>query len=404
MSTVRAYPRTIQSGLAALTLLCTTQALPACSGPSLPRNDLTEIWFQPQPATPFTYARPEIVGDVVLMGSPTGQLLWRDLATGNPRRAAAVCGPGGPQGLRLALSGSTIAVPCRNELIGLSLATGGSLWTYTPPPDTTHDDQPGIVAGTYPASDGTTIYVPAWGASVSALEATTGTVRWTWRAGRFASDTSLNVFRSGASGVAVSGDTVFVTVWHFATPGGGTMEAILLALDRATGTELWHTVMPVPAGGGGNVSAPPLLIGDLAIVSTLHGRIYGVQRSTGQVAWQYRSQTFTFATFGAPVAVDGVVYASTGDDRLTALNAQTGQVLWKAEIRGATKDLMATDRHVFVPSGGQLGIHNRATGALVATGRVKSTADGTFVTAAAARDGQVFITSTDGAWSFREPE
>lgn len=394
----------MKTGLPVRMVLCITLALPACWGPPVPRSELTEVWFQAQPATPFTYARPEVVGDVVLMGSPTGQLLWRNLDTGNPRRAAAVCGPGGPQGIRLAVAGITVAVPCRDEVIGLSLATGGPLWTYEPPPDTTHDDLPGLVAATYPAGDGTVIYVPAWGASVTALEAATGAPRWTWRAGRFASDTSVNVFRSGASGVAVSGDTVFVTVWHFTNQGGGAMEAILLALDRATGAELWHTVMPVPTSGGGNVAAPPLLTGDLAIVSTLHGRIYGVRRSTGQVAWQYRSPAFTFATFGAPVIVDGVIYASTGDDRLTALNAATGEVLWAAEARGATKDLMATDRHVYVPNGGRLGVHDRATGALVATGRVKNPQDGTFVTAAAARDGQVFITSTDGAWSFREPE
>jgi outer membrane protein assembly factor BamB len=388
--------------LATRLLSCIALMLSACRGPSEPRDGLVEVWFQSQPAPPFTYSRPEVVDDVVLMGAPSGHLFWRQVQNGNITRSAAVCGPGGPQGRRLATTATVVAVFCHDRVVGLSLSTGTTLWTYTPPNDTTYDGRPGYVGGTYPASDGSMIYVPAWGPSVTALSAATGVPAWTWRAGRFASDTAANVFRSGAAGVAISGDTVFVTLWHFTNRLGGTIEALLLALDRDTGAELWHLVMPV-TGGGGNIDAPPAIAGDLAIVSTVNGWIFGVRRATAQVAWQFRSTAYTWSTIGAPALADGMLYADAGDDRLTALHAATGAVAWSVPSTGATKDITAAGNRVYVPRYGELAIHDRGSGALLATGRVKESGQ-TFTTAAVARGGQVFITSSEGAWSFLVPE
>jgi outer membrane protein assembly factor BamB len=237
---------------------------------------------------------------------------------------------------------------------------------------------------------------------VSALTATTGQVKWIWRLGRLASDTANNVFRSGAQGVAVSGDTVLVTLWHFTNLRGGTSESLLVALDRATGAELWKRVLNANTSGGA-VATPPVLVANLALVLGLNGDLWAVRRSTGQIAWQYKSPAYQFGTLAAPVVNGGTIYASLGDETLTALRPADGAVLWSAPPRGATEDLFATDTRVYVPRDGVLYIHDRATGALIATGRVK-VAGQTFTTAAAARGNQIFITSTEGTWSFREPE
>lgn len=392
----------IRHSSAALRVLFAASMLTSgCREPSGPGSGLHEVWFGAQPGFPSTYSRPEVWGDVVLMGAPDGYVYWRNLRTGEVQRAARVCGAGGPQGRRFARTAEILAVACHDEIVAISLSSGMEAWRYDPPRDTTYDGLPGYLGGTYPLGADTVFYVPAWGASVSALSASTGLPLWVWRIGRLPSDTAANVFRSGAAGVALSGDTVFVSMWHFTNRAGGTSEALLVALHRETGEELWRLALPVP-NGAGSVSAPPVLVDDLALFLTTNGRIFAVRRSTQQIAWQYRSPAFAWSTTATPVVVGDVVYASTGDDRLTALSVKTGAVLWAVETLGATQDLLATAARIYVPNYGRISVHDLATGALVARGGPEGE-DQTFTTGAAASSGQIFITSSAGAWSFREP-
>ena len=374
-----------------------------CRTPGAPTPGITEIWFHAQPGTGFTKSRPEVVGDVVVFGSASGHLIAREVTPGGARWTTAMCGDGGPQARNFVVAAGAIVAECESEALAVDVATGQIRWRYRPPLDTTYDDLPGVVAGSHPATDGTSVYVPAWGASVSAISAATGATRWVWNLGRLSSDTAANVFRAGAGGTAVSGDTVFVTCWHWTTLRGGTSEALLVALDRDTGAELWKLLLPEKTSGGA-ISAPPVLVSDLAILLNQDGGLFAVRRSTGQLAWKYRSPAYRYGTIAAPVVVGDTIYASLGDEELTALRAADGVVLWSVGPLGATKDLFATDRRVYVPRDGYLNIHHRASGALIATGRVRGTDGAAFITSASALGDQIFITSTQGAWSFREPD
>ncbi|HEU4996079.1 MAG TPA: PQQ-binding-like beta-propeller repeat protein [Gemmatimonadaceae bacterium] len=195
---------------------------------------------------------------------------------------------------------------------------------------------------------------------------------------------------------------MFVAGWHFTNPKGGTKEGLILALNRVTGAELWKLVLAEPSGIG-EIARRPVLAGDLLLGMTIAGSLYAVRRSTGEVAWKYRSPAYLYGTLAAPAVVGNIIYATMGDEQLTALRVDNGSVLWSVPPLGATKDLLATDRRVYVPRDGRLNIHDRETGALIATGRVK-TEGGAFTTAATALGDQIFITSSEGAWSFREPK
>ena len=94
-----------------------------------------------------------------------------------------------------------------------------------------------------------------------------------------------------------------------------------------------------------------------------------------------------------------VVYADGGDERLYALRANDGSVIWSVSSRALTEDLLVTDRHVYAISDGYLAAYDRESGATVATKQLSFNVD-VFETAAAARGNQVFITRTTGAWSF----
>lgn len=110
-----------------------------------------------------------------------------------------------------------------------------------------------------------------------------------------------------------------------------------------------------------------------------------------------------FGTVAAPAIVGDILYATLGDERVTAMRVEDGATVWSVPGSGATQDLLATERRLYVPTYGMLTVYDRATGVSVATGRTR--ADGqTFTTAPAARGAQIFITSSEGAWSFQEPE
>jgi outer membrane protein assembly factor BamB len=237
---------------------------------------------------------------------------------------------------------------------------------------------------------------------VSALDLRTGAVRWVWQPGPSAGDTAASgVFRSGSMGARVSGDTVFATAWHFLDRLGLRSEAWLVALDAPTGRELWRVVLPSYTGGV-VVQGAPAVAGPLVLLATRGGHVWAVDRATQQVAWHFTPRT-KYATLTQVEVYGGVAYADGGDDCLYALRAADGSVLWSADAtNGATADLLVTERRVYYPTGGTIHVFDRATGRRVASARVRTDGDAIESPPASAY-GRVFVTVSDGAWSFDEP-
>ena len=215
-------------------------------------------------------------------------------------------------------------------------------------------------------------------------------------------DTAANVFRSAATGVTIAGDTVFAAVWHNRNDGGGSREALLIALDRLSGRELWLVTLPVGASGGVSVSAAPLVFSDIVVFATTDGYVFGVNRTSQRVAWTFRSAQFVYTTQAQPASYEDAVYVDGGDERLYALDVHTGAVLWSVPSVSAIRDLLATARRIYIPSDNKLAIHDRADGRLVTTVTLPLNRE-LMRTAPAARGDQVFITRSSAAWSFREP-
>jgi outer membrane protein assembly factor BamB len=212
------------------------------------------------------------------------------------------------------------------------------------------------------------------------------------------------VFRSGAEGVRVSGDTVFVSAWHSLDDSGMRAEPWLVALDRVTGRELWRAVLPVFSGGV-VVNGAPALYQDLVLVAARGGRLWAIDRTTRRVAWQFTPATRQ-ATDAQPEVYGDVMYHDGGDNNLYALSAADGAVRWRAPMRGTTlADLLVTERRVYATDGLRLYIFDRQTGRPVVrvTQPRKGEGEGHFASPAAFADGQVFILVTGAAWSFDEP-
>ncbi|MFN8670401.1 MAG: PQQ-binding-like beta-propeller repeat protein [Gemmatimonadaceae bacterium] len=218
----------LQCGL----LSCATLLACHTSTDDGPPRLLSDCWSAT--VTGFSIARPAVGSSAVFAadgtGAPsaferaTGQRLWR---TSLARSAI--------EGMNLLVANGVVVVPARDSTYGVDAATGTPILRYAAPLDVRENPVsplPGFVGETRIATDGASVFVPAWGASVSAVDLRTGMRRWVWQP----SDTTR--FRSGSMGVRISGDTVYATAWHFLDASGLRTEQWLLALDRLSGREL----------------------------------------------------------------------------------------------------------------------------------------------------------------------
>lgn len=107
----------------------------------------------------------------------------------------------------------------------------------------------------------------------------------------------------------------------------------LAALDANTGKTIWrddtrtqgwfgfgHKRYPDALYAGG-----PAVSGDLLVVGTLDGHVYGMDATTGKQRW---AAEVSDEVVSPPVIDNGVVYARTNDGRIYALDAATGERKW----------------------------------------------------------------------------
>lgn len=365
-----------------------------------------ERWYEPQPG--YGWARPGVSGNLVYFGTGDGQIIARDVTTGTPLWSTKV-GPDAVRGANIIVRSGVVVAPVLNYTAGLNAETGQQLWQYQAPKDTTGTvpggaAYPGAVVLSRIDADDQTVYIPAWGASVSAVDLKTGAVRWVWQPGRIEGDTATSgVFRAGSMSARVSGDTVFATMWHNVNRQGGTSEAWLVALDRPTGRELWRVRLPYQ-GSGALIEGAPVVYGNLIIVHTVSARTYAIDRSTQKVVWEFTVPTAALSTNAEAELYGDVVYVDGGDRHIYALHASDGGVLWSAPFPSQTgTDMLVTNRRITFTEGRTLYVLDRQTGKQVAAVTQPRTSDPLFASPAAFANGLVFVTVADAAWAFDEP-
>jgi len=392
------------SALLALFALGMALASSGCHETTSTSAGVRERWYQRQRG--FGYTRPAISGTHVFFGTGDGEVIAREQQTGTAVWATKIANES-IGGANMVVRGAVLVVPVVHETVALDAITGQEKWRYSAPLDTIAGrggiSEPGLVFRTHIDADDQTVYIPAWGASISAVDVGTGAVRWIWQSNATASDTAAGgTFRSGSGGVRVSGDTVYATVWHSLDASGLAAESWLVALDRNTGRELWRTVM-APAGSSALVLGAPVVAGDLVIFQVTGGREYAINRLTTQLAWEYTPHT-TNATDAETELYDGIVYHDGGDQYIYALHAVDGSVVWRAPFSSMTSDdMLVTSRRVIFSDGGTLYVLDRATGRQLVRVEQPRTSDSFFASPPAYANGQVFVTVGDGAWSFDEP-
>ena len=115
----------------------------------------------------------------------------------------------------------------------------------------------------------------------------------------------------------------------------------------STGDLLWRARL-------GAVYASPTIVGDMAYVGAYDGGVYALDALTGEVVWRY--QTGRDDLKFSPTVADGIAYIGSPDHHVYALDASTGSLLWryKAESDVRTRPSVADGLVYFVSYDGYL--------------------------------------------------
>jgi outer membrane protein assembly factor BamB len=81
----------------------------------------------------------------------------------------------------------------------------------------------------------------------------------------------------------------------------------------------------------GRLASSPTVVNGVLYVSTLEGYIYALQASTGTLIWQHETEPMLLVS---PTVVDGVLYIDpvSKDPSIYALDAGTGSLIWRSSI------------------------------------------------------------------------
>ncbi|MFV0129365.1 PQQ-binding-like beta-propeller repeat protein [Streptomyces sp. HMX112] len=231
---------------------------------------------------------------------------------------------------------------------GWEAANGAKLWEITGVQTDFETPEAG------PAVHGDTVYV--WqDARLRALDARTGTERWSYPIGDAASCGGVPVRVTPAEDghVYVAAGTRVLSFdilsgrvrWHFEAPavflsppafapgpavtGGGIYLADYLgtvyALDAATGKDRWRIATE------SRQSTDPVLVADGNVHVGSGSAVYTLDAVTGTPKWRFAAGG---GIIGSPVVADGRLHFGSADHVLYTLDASGGQLRWKLTTGG----------------------------------------------------------------------
>jgi uncharacterized repeat protein (TIGR01451 family) len=188
-----------------------------------------------------------------------------------------------------------------NNVYALNASTGTLLWSFTT----------GGPVYSSPAVVNGVVYVGSCDSKVYALNASTGAKLWS----------HTTPIAEGQSCVA-SAPTVVNGVVYV-----GSADSSVYALSASNGTELWRF------STGEGVVASPAVAGGMVYVGSTNGYMYGANASTGTLIWKFLTGPGKYGEINgivsSPSVVDGKVYFGGGDNVVYALSAGTGTLIWR---------------------------------------------------------------------------
>jgi outer membrane protein assembly factor BamB len=197
-------------------------------------------------------------------------------------------------------------------LLAFSAEGGAPLWKSRVGP--VWNDEYGGPRGT-PSVSGGLVFALGTEGDLVAVEAATGKERWRRSLPADFGGRVMSMWKWSESPL-VDGDRVIVT------PGAA--DAALVALDKATGKEIWRSAIPElgPAGKDGAGYSSVVITNASGVkqyVQLLGRGLIGVRASDGKFLWSYNRVANGVANISTPIVRANWVFASTGYQTGTAL-------------------------------------------------------------------------------------
>lgn len=299
----------------------------------------------------------------------TGDRIWRQEVGGAERRASGLSrfldrsdagfvsgGVGGGEGL--VLLGTT-----RGNIIALSLSDGTEQWrTYL-----------GSEVGSKPAAAQGRVFAQTIDGELIALDAKTGEQVWS-----YSSQVPLLTLR-GTSTPVTDRDVVYA----------GFASGKVVALRGANGEPIWEQRIMLPEGRSElerivDVDSAPLVSNNALYAQAYQGRLMRIVARDGRPRWEAEVSSFLDLAEGY-----GQVYAVEEKDTVTALDQDSGEVIWQHDQlarRGLTAPLAYSNYVVVGDSEGYVHVMAQRDGRMMGRAKVGgkglrtplSLADGTF--------------------------
>lgn len=320
----------------------TSRANTSSEGPSPPLvlrwDHTTEGGFGP--------ASPLIAGGYVIVSTKAGRVDVIELSNG--RKVGRVTLGDAIEGAPVLVDERILVVPVaagRDGLVAYNLATGSKSWTFRDNPHAA-----GLLLS------GGTVVAAALDGTLRGIEPLTGNERWSMQPDSmrafYAAPTEiadgLIIAADEAGGLVAFSPTTGLIQWRTeiglpvmrspAASGGRfyvpTALGEFLAIDSATGETVWI----YQADAERARFATPAVDERYVIVGATDGILRCLDPATGEVFWQHE---FDGNISAAPLLAGDVVYVGTMRERIVALDVSSGELLWDAELPGRVKSAPA---------------------------------------------------------------
>ncbi|MBU0953460.1 MAG: PQQ-binding-like beta-propeller repeat protein [Nanoarchaeota archaeon] len=199
------------------------------------------------------------------------------------------------------------------------------------------------------STDGDTIYVGCYDHNLYAFDAATGTLKWKFAtndiviaAPSFHEDRAY--FGSGDSNIYCVDCTNGKELWRFHTNGvafsvtvkdncvySGYGDGVFYCLDL-DGHEVWR----FKTSYGRVMAYPPAFMDDLVFISSDDRNVYALDKTTGTVRWKFSALDTTYT----PHYFDGRIFIGSRDFNFYCLDAKTGKQQWKFKTNHFSLDIL----------------------------------------------------------------